>query len=488
MKKWECIVCGWVYDEAKGWPEDGIAPGTPWEDVPEDWLCPDCGVGKEDFEMIEVTDDSSVATPVVEVNVEPAPIASAQAVAPAATEQGPAAINAEIALNIPEKDKPVVIIGTGLAGYNLAREFRKYDNESDLILITADDGSSYSKPMLSTGYTKNMSADDLAVADAGKMAQQLKASIWTFTCVTGIDTDKQLIHVGGATTVAYSKLVLAWGADVIRPPLAGDGHDSVYAINDLMDYAKFRDAVDKSGAKKVLIIGGGLIGSEYTNDLANGGLQIEVVDPLAYSLPTLLPELAGKTVQKALEGLGAKFHFGKLVKAVNKNPAGGVIGVLDDGAEIAADLVVSAVGVRPRLELAQQAGIACNRGIVANKLLETSAKNVYTLGDCAEVEGHVLFYVAPLMASARALAKTLAGEPTEVAYPAMPVAIKTPICPVMVSPPPRGAEGEWHVDANGDDVVAEFKDPDGHLLGFALTGAKGVKEKMRLQKLLPPLF
>jgi rubredoxin len=54
MKKWECIVCGWIYDEEKGWPEDGIAPGTKWEDVPEDWLCPDCGVGKEDFEMIEI--------------------------------------------------------------------------------------------------------------------------------------------------------------------------------------------------------------------------------------------------------------------------------------------------------------------------------------------------------------------------------------------------------------------------------------------------
>lgn len=54
VKKWQCVVCGWIYDEAQGWPEDGIEPGTAWEDVPEDWVCPDCGVGKEDFEMIEV--------------------------------------------------------------------------------------------------------------------------------------------------------------------------------------------------------------------------------------------------------------------------------------------------------------------------------------------------------------------------------------------------------------------------------------------------
>ena len=54
MKKWQCVVCGQIYDESQGWPDDGIAPGTRWEDVPADWLCPDCGVGKADFEMIEI--------------------------------------------------------------------------------------------------------------------------------------------------------------------------------------------------------------------------------------------------------------------------------------------------------------------------------------------------------------------------------------------------------------------------------------------------
>jgi len=455
MKKWECIVCGWVYDEAKGWPEDGIEPGTAWEDVPEDWLCPDCGVGKEDFEMIEVADEDD--------------------------SQAQAGGSADAA-------HPVVIIGTGLAGYNLAREFRKHDQDTQLILITADDGRSYSKPMLSTGYTKNATADDLAMADAEKMAEQLKASVQTFTELRSIDTTKQEISVGDSATIAYSKLVLAWGADVIRPPLEGDALDSVYSVNDLLDYAAFRKAVEENKAKKLLIIGSGLIGSEFTNDLANGGFEIEAVDPLAYSLPTLLPEVAGKAVQKALESMGANFHFGRLVKAINKHPDGGIVGVLDDGTEIKADLAVSAVGVRPRIELAQAAGIQCNRGIVANKRLETSASNVYTLGDCAEVEGHVLFYVAPLMAAARALGKTLAGEPTDVAYPAMPVTIKTPACPVVVSPPPRDAAGDWSVDADGEDVVAEFKDSEGNLLGFALTGAKGTKEKLRLQKLLPSIF
>jgi len=455
MSKWECIVCGLVYDEKEGWPDDGIAAGTKWEDVPEDWLCPDCGVGKEDFELVEeaVVDD-------VPHHEEPV---------------------------VDKVHPPVVILGTGLAGYGLAKEFRKHDTETPLILITSDDGRSYSKPMLSTGYTKGTTADDLAQQDAGSMGKQLKASVWTMTKVNEIDTDAQLIKVGDSQTVIhYGKLVLAIGADVIRPPIEGDGLERVYSVNDLLDYDDFRTAVKKNDVKKVCIIGGGLIGCEFTNDLLNGGFEVEAVDPLAYCLPTLLPEAAGKAVQAALEEKGAKFHFGPLVTAVN-NREDGVTVSLNNGQTIDADMVVSAVGVRPRIDLAKASGIEVNRGVVTNRLLETSAANVYALGDCAEVAGHVLVYVAPLMASAKALGKTLAGEPTQVSYAAMPVTIKTPACPVVVAPPALNAEGEWAIEADGSNVKAEFRDSSGQLLGFALTG-EATKAKMALQKELPPLM
>jgi len=238
--------------------------------------------------------------------------------------------------------------------------------------------------------------------------------------------------------------------------------------------------------KKVCIIGGGLIGCEFPNDLINGGFAVEAVDPLAYCLPTLLPEAAGKAVQAALEAKGAKFHFGPLVTAVNKAEQGVVVS-LNNGQTIAADMVVSAVGVRPRTELARASGIATNRGVLTNRLLETDAPNVYAMGDCAEVDGHVLVYVAPLMAAARALGKTLAGEPTQVSYPAMPVTIKTPACPVVVSPPAQGAQGEWSIQADGQNVKAEFRDGAGQLLGFALTG-DATREKMALQKELPAIM
>lgn len=379
---------------------------------------------------------------------------------------------------------PIIIVGTGLAGYNLAKEYRKLNQERPLMLLTADDGRNYSKPMLSTGFTKQKSADELAQADAATMAQQLKAEIKTFVQVSAIDTAARTLTLNNGETLTYGELVLAWGADVFRPPLAGDGVDQVYSINDLLDYDRFRKAVE--GKQNVVIIGGGLIGCEFANDLRNGGFKVDVVEPLGRPLPTLLPEPASAAVREALEELGVVFHFGPHVKAVEQQGAGLSV-VLSDDSRVAADIVISAIGLRPRIQVAKDAGIAVNRGIQVDRFLKTSAPHVYALGDCSEVEGNVMLYVLPLMTGARALAKTLAGEATAVSYPPMPVAIKTPVCPVVVAPIPPGTAGEWHIQADGRNVNAQFKDASGTLRGFALTG-DATNDKNALAKLLPPLL
>lgn len=379
---------------------------------------------------------------------------------------------------------PIIIIGTGLSGYTLGKEFRKYDKETPLLFITADDGRSYSKPMLSTGYAKGKSADDLAMADAGAMAEQLNATIRTFATVTAIDTAAHEVALGDEK-IKYSKLVLAWGAECIEPPMSGTGLDRVYKVNDLLDYAKFQAAA--AGKKKVLLIGAGLIGSEYANDLAAGGFEIESVDPLNGPLGSLLPPQASNAVKTALEReCKVKYHFNTVVESVDADGEG-IVATLANGEKVHADLALSAVGMRPRIALARESGIAVNRGIQVNRLLETSAKDVYALGDCAEVEGHVLYYVLPLMACARALGKTLSGEATPVAYGAMPVGVKVTVCPIQISPPARDAVGQWEEEVDGENVRALFKSPEGQLLGFALTG-KCAEEKMKLAKELPPIL
>ena len=378
---------------------------------------------------------------------------------------------------------PVVIVGTGLAGYNLAREFRKLDSETPLLLITADDGRSYSKPMLSTGFGKNKEADGLSMATPGAMAEQLKAEVRTHTRISGIDPGHKQLWIG-EEAVPYRDLILAWGAQTVQVPVEGDAQDAIFPINDLEDYARFRAAA--AGKRRVLILGAGLIGCEFANDLIAGGYDVELVAPCEQIMPTLLHPAAATAVQSALEGLGARFHLGPVLTRLQRTQEG-LQAHLSDGSVIPCDVVVFAIGLRPRIDVAAAAGIRVNRGIEVDRLLKTSHANIFALGDCAEVEGLSLLYVMPLMSCARALAQTLAGNPTAVSYGAMPITVKTPVCPLVVSPVPRGHEGVWSVEGAGADIKALCRDADGKLLGYALTG-EAVREKLALNKELPALL
>lgn len=378
---------------------------------------------------------------------------------------------------------PVVIVGTGLAGYNLAREFRKLDGETPLLLITADDGRSYSKPMLSTGFGKNKDADGLSMAEPGAMAEQLKAEVRTHTRISGIDPGHKRLWIG-EEAVYYRDLILAWGAETVRVPIEGDAADCVFPINDLEDYARFRAAA--AGKRRVLLLGAGLIGCEFANDLSLGGYEVQLVAPCEQVMPTLLHPAAAAAVQAGLESLGARFHLGPVLTRLQK-VAESLEAHLSDGQVIPCDVVVSAVGLRPRIDLAAAAGLQVNRGVVVDRHLQTSHANIYALGDCAEVDGLNLLYVMPLMSCARALAQTLAGNPMTVNYGPMPITVKTPVCPLVVSPPPRGAEGVWTVEGQGADIKVLCRDASGKLLGYALTGT-AVMEKLALNKELPALL
>ncbi|WP_223434111.1 MULTISPECIES: NAD(P)/FAD-dependent oxidoreductase [unclassified Pseudomonas] len=378
---------------------------------------------------------------------------------------------------------PVVIVGTGLAGYNLAREFRKLDSETPLLLITADDGRSYSKPMLSTGFGKNKDADGLSMAEPGAMAEQLKAEVRTHTRISGIDPGHKRLWIG-EESVIYRDLILAWGAETVRVPIEGDAADAVFPINDLEDYARFRAAA--AGKRRVLLLGAGLIGCEFANDLILGGYEVQLVAPCEQVMPTLLHPAAAAAVQAGLESLGARFHLGPVLNRLQRVEEG-LEAHLSDGQVIPCDVVVSAIGLRPRIDLAAAAGVQVNRGVVVDRHLKTSHANIYALGDCAEVDGLNLLYVMPLMSCARALAQTLAGNPTAVSYGAMPITVKTPVCPLVVSPPPRGLEGVWTVEGQGADIKVLCRDAAGKLLGYALTGT-AVMEKLALNKELPALL
>lgn len=363
---------------------------------------------------------------------------------------------------------PIVIVGSGLAGYTLLKEIRKRDTSTPVTLVTADDGVFYSKPNLSNALAAGRSATALAGASAQKMAADQQATVLTHTRVTAIDTQNQRVQTGSGA-LDYGKLVLALGADPIPHGLSGNGTAAVLAVNDLADYAVFRDALD--GKKRVTVLGGGLIGCEFANDLVHAGFTVDVVHLGAWPLERLLPVEAGRRLADGLAALGVTWHFGRTGRSVESADAGYRV-TLDNGDMLAADVVLSAIGLRPRTQLAQAAGIPVGRGIQTGRLLETGAPNVYAMGDCAEVEGQNLPYVQPLMVQARALAATLTGTPTPVVYPAMPVMVKTPAHPVAVLPPRLGASGGWKVECGDTGICALHVDDNGRLQGFALTGSE----------------
>jgi rubredoxin-NAD+ reductase len=387
--------------------------------------------------------------------------------------------------------KPIVVLGSGLAGYTLVRELRKLDRDAKIILISCDNGDYYSKPMLSNAFAQGKNAAALVNTAAAKMAKQLDFTLLPYTEVLGINREHKQLRTSSGM-IEYGRLVLALGADPIRLPLQGDAADAVMSVNDLADYAKFREAIESAtrGVKHIAIMGGGLIGCEFANDLAAAGYGVTVIDPTAYPLSGLMPQEAGTQLLAPLVNLGIAFHFGAAVKSVDRNSSAYAL-TLTDESVLHADVVLSAVGLRPRIELARSAGLAVNRGIVVDTQLRSSDTDIFALGDCAEIEGRVLPYVLPIMHAARVLARVLAGENVQVAFPAMPVVVKTPAHPVAVLPVVRDAAGAWKVLAHNPGTKTESKvgiklgffDAQNILRGFVLTGMHA-SERSVVTKLL----
>jgi rubredoxin-NAD+ reductase len=374
----------------------------------------------------------------------------------------------------------VVVAGSGLAGYGVLRELRRLSPGSRLTLITTDDGHFYSKPALSTALAKGKLADGLITMDAAKMVTQLKLDLRAGRLVEAIaPAERVLLTTGGP--LPYDALVLALGAEPIRPPIEGDAAHLAISVNHLDDYRHFREKL-RPGAR-VLIMGAGLVGSEFSNDLALSGYKPIAVDMQTHPLAQLVPPEIGFLVREALRREGVIWHLGRTVMSINH--AGGALRIaLDDGTRIEADAVLSAVGLRPRTQLAQEAGLKVNRGILVDETGRTSDPHIYAIGDCAEYTIGTAAYVTPIMAAARAIAPSLLGTPTRIRFPTLSVQVKTSLCPLVLLPPPRGAQGAWvKSKGEGEHVKFLFRDAAGVSRGYALTG-NFCDERMELDRAL----
>ncbi|QRX81036.1 FAD-dependent oxidoreductase [Glaciimonas sp. PAMC28666] len=372
--------------------------------------------------------------------------------------------------------KPIIIIGAGTAAYTLARELRKLDKATPLLIITADDGGSYSKPMLSIAFAQKKLAAQLITQSSTQMAEQLQAEILTGVQVNNIDTATKVINTS-AGQFEYAQLILAVGAQPIRLNIGGDASDSVLSVNHIGDYATFRDLLlpDQRASARVVILGAGLIGCEFADDLSGHGHAVTLIDPNTLPLAALAPPALSQGLQKALTACGIKLSLNTTATSIDHLDDALAI-TLANGETITADLVLSAVGLRPDLRLAQAAQLKTERGILVDSHGRTSIEDVYALGDCAEYlldkEGRTgpLPYIAPIMSAARAIAKTLTGDHTRIDLKDSPVIVKTPSYPLALVPPPRHAleGGRWETEQDGERTICRFIDAQGIMVGFGV--------------------
>ncbi len=439
FRKWVCDACGYIYEEEKGDPDSGLAPGTKYEDIPNDWMCPLCGLTKSDLRLLPDAPSPSVK-PVVR--------------------------NKTTTGKCKGGDDYVVIIGAGIAAWSVAEEIRRNDPQTPVLMVTSCEGLSYPKPALSTALANGKSAGDLVDNDGLSKAEELNIDIRTETRVIKIDTKKKRLTTakGG---IQYHKLVIAIGAHQRELPINGNASSSIMRVNDLAAYRKFRKRLAEN-VQHVTILGGGLIGCEFAEDLISSGYKVSIIDPAEYPMANLLPEKTGHQLQQRLAEKGVSWLFKTTVDSVEQSGAH-LRAILSDGVAIETDMVLSAAGLVANTQLAAKAGLPVNQGIIVDRQMRSLDADIYALGDCAEVEGKLFSYIEPIRRQAAVIASNLRNVEKSFELKSPLVRVKTPSYPLTICPP----EGTQNFDF--DTVVDESGDRtdylvDHELVGFVLSG------------------
>ena len=304
-----------------------------------------------------------------------------------------------------------LIIGNSAGGIGAVEAIRKVDTEGTIAIISDEEYHTYSRPLISYFLAGEIAYDKMFYRRSDFYEKRKVDTILNKKAVK-IDFDKNAVIMDDDSLIGYEKLLLATGGEPFVPKIAGMETYEYSTFTTLKDALKIKDKVEKEGVKNVAILGGGLIGLKAAEGLVgmprsavqrkNRGLNVTVVELANRILSPVLDEQAAGLIQKVLEQKGLNVLPNHTIsEIVGEN--GKVTGVLlDKGERIECEMVIVAIGVRPRIDLAKDTPIKLNRGIIVDKHMRTTVPNIYSCGDCAEVYDFILdnYRLTPLWPTA----------------------------------------------------------------------------------------
>ncbi|HMV19319.1 MAG TPA: nitrite reductase large subunit NirB, partial [Rhodocyclaceae bacterium] len=305
----------------------------------------------------------------------------------------------------------LVMVGNGMAGVRTLEELRKLAPDMyDITVFGAEPHPNYNRILLSPVLAGEMTIQDIILNDLQWYADN-GITLHLGSKVTSIDRQNRSVVAtdrdGQTITVDYDRLLLATGSNPFILPIPGNDLPGVISYRDIKDTDEMIDAAAKY--KHAVVIGAGLLGLEAANGLALRGMDVTVVHISDWIMERQLDRTAGKMLQKALEEKGMKFKLNAQTAELVRGESGRVCAIkFKDGETLPADLVCMAAGIRPNVDLAEKAGIHCNRGIIVNDTLQTYDPAIYAVGECANHRGTAYGLVAPLFEQAKVCANHLA--------------------------------------------------------------------------------
>ncbi len=378
-----CDACGYIYNEADGDMDGGLAAGTRYADIPDDWACPLCGVTKADFTPYKAPGLDALMAQL-----------QGRRVGPAASRRDSGG---------------VVIVGAGRAGWQTAEALRALDPDLPISIVTACLGDVYDKPLLSVAMARSLTADRLVRETGADAARRLNVRLLSETHAVSVNSALRTLRTTHGP-LRYSHLVLAHGAQAVLP--TGMPASLCWRVNHLGMYLLLRAALGDlttDGAKKVLIVGAGLVGSELANDLALGGHHVTLIDTQDQPLARWPSVQVGQPLLAAWQSLPLRFVGGVTVARLVRQGQGYQLSTTD-GQTFDADQVIAATGLHTPSRLALSAGLAWRDGIAVDaETLTTSVQRIHALGDCITIEGRSSRFIEPIARQARTVAAAICG-------------------------------------------------------------------------------